>query len=110
MLRREGGAQSHHHRIVCQALDGTHIGAVAGDCERDARTRRRAVDQQRTGATHAVFAAEMRAGQQPILAQEVSQVRARRHLGDDGFAVQRQRDAAHASALARARRSRTSCM
>ena len=50
---------------------------VAGDRIGDAGARGLAVDQHRAGAAHAVLAAEMRAGEPQLLAQEIGEVRAR---------------------------------
>ena len=59
------------------------LGAVAGDREGDAGARRRAVDQHGAGAADAVLAAEMRAGEVALLAQEVGEMRcAARRRGD----------------------------
>ena len=83
VLAREGLAQPLHQRIVVEALDGAHVLPVAGDRKGDAGARRLAVDQDRAGAAHAVLAAEMRAGEPAMLAQEVAEVRARLdHRGD----------------------------
>ena len=57
------------------------LGAVAGDRVGDAGARDLAVDLHRAGAADAVLAADVRAGEQQLLAQEVGEVRARRHLG-----------------------------
>ena len=67
--------------VVVEALDGAHVGAVAGHRVGDARARDLAVDLHRAGAADAVLAADMRAGEQQLLAQEVGEMRARRDLG-----------------------------
>ena len=61
----------------------------------------------RAGAADAVLAADVGAGQQQVLAQEVGEVRARRDLGGDGLAVDGEGDAGHgAPAPRRARGAR----
>ena len=67
-----------HQRIVVEALDGAHVGAVAGHRVGDAGAGDLAVDLDRAGAADAVLAADVGAGEQQLLAQEVGEVRARR--------------------------------
>ena len=54
--------------------------AVGLDGEHDARARRLAVEQNRAGAAHAVLAADVRAGQPEILADEIAEQQARLDL------------------------------
>ena len=95
VLAGEGRAQLAHHRIVVETLDRRDLGAVTGDRVGDAGARRRAVDQERAGAAHAVLAAEVRAGQQLALAQEVGEMRARLDRGGDRPAVDGETDGPH---------------
>ena len=95
VLAIEGFAQPRHQRIVVEALDGAHVLPVAGDRKGDAGARRLAVDQDGAGAAHAVLAAEMRAGEPAMLAQEVAEVRARLDHRGDRPAVDRERDRRH---------------
>ena len=60
--------------------------------------------QQRAGAANAVFAAEMRAGQIELIAQEIREVRARVDRLVDRTAVDGETDRGHAAASAIARR------
>ena len=96
VLGGKGGAQFGHQRVVVEAFDGAHVGAVAGDREGDAGARRRAVDLQRAGAADALLAAEMGPGQALLLAQEVGKMRARLDVGSTGLAVDDQGDRRHA--------------
>ena len=57
------------------------LAPVAGDRVGDAGARRLAVDLDGAGAADAMLAAEMRAGQQQMLAQEVGETAARLDLG-----------------------------
>src|SRR6266849_6595340 len=88
-------AQAGHRRIVIEALDGAYAGAFAGDREGDARAGDLAVDLHRAGAANAVLAADMRTGEQELLAQEVGEMRARGDVGLDALAVDREGDARH---------------
>src|SRR5262245_58526965 len=80
MVLGEGFTQSSHRGIVLQPLDGDDLGPLAGQRVGDARTRRRAFDQHRTGAADAVLATDMGAGQELVLAQEVGEVEPRLDL------------------------------
>src|ERR1700730_10541342 len=51
------------HAVAGKALDRNDLALITRDCEHQARARRLAVDEDRTGAADAVLAAEMRAGQ-----------------------------------------------
>src|SRR5688572_3405887 len=70
---------------VRQALDGFHPAAIRLDREHQAAAHNFAVDAQRARAADAVLAADVRAGQPELIAQEIDQVLARldaaRHLG-----------------------------
>ena len=70
-----------------QALDGAEARAVGLHGEREARARGRAVDLDRTGAAHAMLAADMRAGEAETVAQEIGEQHARLGLALDGAAV-----------------------
>ena len=98
MVFVEGRAQGLHDRVVVEAFDGPDACAVAGDGQRDARARRCTVDLQCAGAAHAVFAAEMRAGQAQFLAQQVGQMGAGVYGGRHLLAVHVHRDGLHATA------------
>ncbi len=60
--------------------------------EREAAARRAAIDQHRAGAADAVLAAEMRAGQFQLLAQEVGEMLARLDAPLERPAIQRRFD------------------
>src|SRR5207247_10365520 len=66
VLGGEGSAQLGHYRVVGEAFDSAHFGAVAADREGDALARRHAVDLERARAADAVLAAEVGA-RQPLL-------------------------------------------
>ena len=59
---------------VRQALDGLDLGAVACAGEHQAAAHDRAVDPHRAGAADAVLAADVRAGEPQVLAQEIDEV------------------------------------
>src|SRR5204863_9758251 len=104
----EGLAQAGHGGVVVEALDGADMRAVAGHRIGDAGAGDLAVDLHRAGAADAVLAAEVRAGEQELLAQEIGQVRARGHVDLDDLAVDGEGDARHAaSTWAMARRTAT---
>ena len=63
--------------IVFQALEGGDLGAVARHGVGDAGARGRAVDQHGAGAAHAVLAADVGAGEELVLAQEIGEVQSR---------------------------------
>src|SRR4029077_4974242 len=62
---------------VGHALDGLHTGAVALHRQHQAAAHHHAIDPHRAGPAHAVFAADMAAGEAELLAQEVDQRLAR---------------------------------
>ncbi len=66
-------AQDIHNRIVFQALERRHFGAVDRGREGDAGPRGRSVDQHGARAANAVLAADMRRRQVLVLAQEVDE-------------------------------------
>ena len=78
-----------------EALDGRDVGAVAGDRERRAGLDRLAVDMDDAGAALRGVAADMRAGQAQVFAQELNQQRARINIGGNGLAVHRHRNLHH---------------
>ena len=67
-------------RRLGQPLDGGDLRAVGADREQQAGPDRRAVQQDGAGAAHAVLAADVGAGQLQVVAEEVGQQPARRHL------------------------------
>ncbi len=73
----EGVPQHAHDGIVFQALEGGDLGAVARHGVGDAGARGRAVDQHGAGAAHAVLAADVGAGEELVLAQEIGEVQSR---------------------------------
>ena len=87
MRLAEGTAQPGHQPVIVEAFDGAHFRPVAGDRVGDAGAGDLAIDLDGAGAADAMLAADMRAGQQEMLAQEVGEMRARRDLGADRFAV-----------------------
>ena len=72
-----------------QALDGGDLGALTLQRERGAGLGRDAVDMNDASAALRGVAADMRAGQPQILAQELHQQGARFDVAGDGFAVHR---------------------
>ncbi len=103
MLARKGRPQLDDDLVFVETFDRGHLRAIAGDRIGDAGPRRHAVEQQRTGAADAMFAAEMRAREIEVIAQKVRQMRARLNgsvnlTGIDGEGDRRQ---AEASATAR---------
>ena len=69
---------------IRQAFDGFHLRAVALHGEGQAAAHGLAVEQHRAGAAHAMFAADMAAGQRKILAKKIDQGLARLDAGRDG--------------------------
>jgi len=65
--------------LATQTFDGDDMGAIRLHREREARARGTTIHGNRAGAAHAVFAAQMRAGQMQMLAQKVRQRKANRH-------------------------------
>src|SRR5439155_16992384 len=63
--------------VAHQALDRAELGAVGLDGEHDARARGLAVEHDRARAADPVLAADVRAGESEILADEVDQELAR---------------------------------
>ena len=70
-----------------EPLDRGHLVAVDRHREQQAGPHRLAVEQHRAGAADAVLAADVRAGQPQVVAQEVGQQPARRHAGVARHAV-----------------------
>ena len=103
-----------------QPFDGRHGVAVGGDREDEAGADRDAVEQHRARAADAVLAAEVRAGQAEVHAQEVGQQPARRGLAAPGDAVDGHGDlmqllahgatASYAAFSERAVRTRARCL
>src|SRR5207248_1790354 len=69
-------------------------GAVALRRQHQAAAHDHAIDPHRAGAADAVLAADMAAGKDEVVAQEIDQGFARIHGLDHGLAVHRQRDVA----------------
>ena len=78
-----------------QALDGEHVGAFELQREHGAGLHRLAVDLHDAGAALRGVAADMRAGEPQILAQQLHQQRARIDIGGDGFAVHGEGNGCH---------------
>ena len=76
-----------------QALDRRDRGAVGLHGEHQARAHRLAVHQHGAGAADAVLAADVRAGEAELVAQEVAEQQARLDLGGVGRAVDGHADA-----------------
>ena len=83
-LQRVGAHERVDHRMVAQPLDRRHLGALDRVRERDARERRRAVDEHRAGAAMPFAAGDLRPGQRQLVAQRLGERRAdgRVHLVD----------------------------
>src|SRR6202047_4867225 len=62
-----------HQGVTFITFDGANIPAVRGGCKREARAYRLAVHHQCAGAADPVLASDMRAGEQAVLAQKVSE-------------------------------------
>src|SRR5437870_140833 len=75
-----------------ETLDGAKVSAVDLNGERQARSRRAAVDLDRAGAAHAVLTTDMRAGEADGVTQKIGQQHARLGLGRRGSAVERELD------------------
>ena len=67
---------------IRNAFDGLYVGAVALHRQHQAAAHHRVIEQHRAGAAYALFAADMRAGEPEIVAQEIDQ----RLAGLDPFA------------------------
>ncbi len=80
VLLGEGPAQTRHQRVVVEALDGLYFGTVARHRVGDAGAGNLAVDRHRARAADAVLAADVRAREQQLLAQEIGETRAGCHL------------------------------
>ena len=107
VLARECCAQFAGNLVIIEAFDRGYIGALAGERVGDAGARRNAIDEHRAGAANAMLAAEMRPGEVQLLANEIGEMGARLDRASDLLAVHRQRDFAHCSACAAARRKVT---
>ena len=70
---REKLLQRMHLAALRQAFDRADLGTVGLDGEHQAGAHGLAVDHHRTGAAHAVLAADMGAGQAQTVAQEIGQ-------------------------------------
>ena len=77
VLAREGGAQLGRDRVVVEPSMVVTSRAVAGDRKVMQERAGMSSSSTRAGAADAVLAAEMRAGQIELLAQEIGQMRAR---------------------------------
>ena len=72
------------------ALDGLDRAAFGLHRENETAAHDVAVEPDRAGAAHAVLAADMGAGQTELVADEVGEMRARRHARRDRLAVDRE--------------------
>jgi len=113
VLGRERQAQRCRHLVVLQPFDAAHLapGAVGG--VGDAGTRWLPVQQDRARAANPVLAAQVRAGEQQALAQEVGQMGAWLGLRLQVCAVHPQLERRHACAppaMSMARRRITTCI
>ena len=77
MVVGECTLQRLHQGVVIEAFDGADLDAVACDRVRDTASHWRSVDQHSASTTHAVFAAEVGAGQAERISDEISEMRAR---------------------------------
>src|SRR5262249_44209718 len=85
---------------LAQALHGCNVHAVRLHCKHQARAHRRAVGNDRAGATHAVLTAGMGAGELQVMTQAVGKRSARLDCCFVGHAVDRKaRDLSLAHAL-----------
>src|ERR1700674_2361179 len=73
MMLHEGALQRMHLAATRKSLDGADRLAVDLHGEHQAGAHRRAVDQHRAGAAHAVLAADMGAGLPAIVADRIGQ-------------------------------------
>src|SRR5687768_118532 len=87
MLGREGFTQISHDGVVVEALDRTHGSAVARDGIGDTGARRRTIELDRARAADTMLAAQVRAGEAKVLAEEVGELEARLEDGAFGAAV-----------------------
>src|SRR5205807_4266205 len=77
VLVPEGALQCIELTLGSEALDGAHILAVCLDGEHQAGACAMAVDKDGAGAADAVLAAEMRAREAELVAQEIGEREAR---------------------------------
>jgi hypothetical protein len=77
---------------IGQPLDRVHAAAVRLHREHQAAAHDVAVHAQRARAAHAVLAADVRAGEAELVAQEIDQVLARQDAARHLRAVDRERD------------------
>ena len=77
--------------VSVKPFDGDDLGAVGLHRQHQAAAHDRAIDAHRAGAADAMLAAEMRAGEAQLGAQEIDQVLAHRHRARDALAVDGQR-------------------
>src|SRR5439155_17977363 len=103
----EAVAQGGDDRIGGEAFEAVDLALVAGNRQRQAGTRRLAVDQHRAGAAYAVLAAEMGRGQVVPVAQKIGERQARRDILGEVGTVEAEADAGHAQAWIIARNAAT---
>src|SRR5882757_2742386 len=111
MLVRKGLAQLGHHCVLAETLDGPDGRAVAAAGVGDAGACRCTVDLDGASPAHAVLAADMRAGQHQLAAQQIGELIARlgQHLPSIAVHGEDDGDLFHApTALSTARRSAVS--
>ncbi len=70
-----------------QTFDCLHLRAIGLNSEHQARARGPPIHDDRAGAAHAMFAADMRTRQPDALTQEIGKVDAGLDLGLDGLTV-----------------------
>ena len=97
MLLPEAFLQRVQLAVLGQTLDRGDLGAVGLDGEDRAGLDAAAVDQHRARAALARVAADVRAGQQQLLAQEVDEEQARLDVALAHLAVDGHRDVSHGS-------------
>jgi hypothetical protein len=73
----EAFANDFHDRIISISFDGAYVRSVGGDRQHDAGPHRLSIDEQCAGTAHAVFAPEMGAGEEALIADEVGKRGAR---------------------------------
>ncbi|CAM2147598.1 hypothetical protein PT2222_10227 [Paraburkholderia tropica] len=89
----ESGLHRMHRAVGGETFDRRHVHAVALHGERVARFDRAAVQMHGARAALGRVAADVRAGETPLLAQKLDQKRVRFDLGGHGLAVDREAEA-----------------
>src|SRR5215471_1161470 len=94
MLDPEGVLQRTERAVAAQSLDGGDPPRLGLGSEHEATARRSIVDENGTGAAHAVLAAELGAGQMELVAKTVGECRSRFHRYSVRLAVDGELDVA----------------